>query len=183
MSPTPPSTALPPAALPQGDPRLLTTPVARELLAGTALARMAYVAPDGSPRVVPSWFHWTGEELVTVTYVAGPGVQHPARRLDALRADPRFAVTIDDEGPPPRVLTLRGRASVHEVVGVAAEYAAAARRYLGAAAADEMLAELEHPTLRQARICLRPAWVGLLDFTSRLPSAQGGVTVDAAQVG
>jgi len=174
MSPTPPA-----PGLPQGDLRLLDTPVARELLTGTALARLAYVAPDGSPRVVPSWFHWTGEELVTVTYVAGPGVRHPARRLDALRADPRVAVTVDDDGPPPRVLTLRGRATVHEVAGIAPEYAAAARRHLGEAAADEMLAELEHPTLRQARICLRPAWVGLLDFTSRLPSAQGGVTAPA----
>lgn len=173
MSPTP----VPPAARRQGDPALLDEPVARELLAGTALARTAYVAADGSPRVVPTWFHWTGDELVTVTYVAGPGVRHPAQRLADLRADPRVAVSIDRDGQPPWVLTLRGRVTVEEVEGVAPEYAAAARRYLGATVADEMLAGLEHPALRQARIGLRPTWVGLLDFTSRLPSAQGGVEV------
>ncbi|MFI2103923.1 pyridoxamine 5'-phosphate oxidase family protein [Isoptericola sp. NPDC019693] len=169
--------------LPQGDPALLDTPVARELLAGTAPARVAYLAPDGSPRVVPTWFHWTGTELVTVTYVAGPAVRHPARRLAALRADPRVAVTVDDDGPPPRVLTLRGRVTLAEVRGVAPEYAAAARRYLGTEAAAEMLAEVDHPALRQARIGLRPEWVGLLDFTSRLPSAQGGLVPEAAHLG
>ncbi|WP_136517771.1 pyridoxamine 5'-phosphate oxidase family protein [Cellulomonas telluris] len=171
----------PGTALPQGDLGLLDAPVARELLTGTAPAHLGYLATDGSPRVVPTWFHWTGDELVTVTYVAGPGVVHPARRLAALRADPRVAVTVDDDGPPPRVLTLRGKVTVEEVRGVAPEYAAAARRYLGTEAADEMLAELDHPRLRQARIGLRPQWVGLLDFTTRLPSAQGGLAPEAGR--
>jgi hypothetical protein len=25
---------------------------------------------DGTPRVMPTWFHWTGEELVTPTFLA-----------------------------------------------------------------------------------------------------------------
>ncbi|MCK9921380.1 hypothetical protein MXD61_05635 [Frankia sp. AgPm24] len=40
---------------------------ARTPLASTIPARFAYVALDGTPRVVPTWFHWTGEELVTLT--------------------------------------------------------------------------------------------------------------------
>ena len=48
----------------QGDLALLDDPVAQELLHSTNLARLAYVWRDGTPRVVPIWFHWDGEELV-----------------------------------------------------------------------------------------------------------------------
>jgi hypothetical protein len=32
------------------------------------------------------------------------------------------------------------------------------------------------PGTRMARIAVRPTWVGVIDFESRLPSALGGVT-------
>jgi hypothetical protein len=54
--------------------------------------------------------------------------------------------------------------------------AAAARRYLGDEAAAGMLAALDQPGTAQARIAVRPAWVGLLDFEGRRPSPNGGVT-------
>jgi len=165
-------------ALRQGDPRLLLEPVAQQLLASAIPARMAYSARDGSPRLVPSWFHWTGEELVMVTYLAGPGFVHAARRLTALRADPRVAVSIDSEGFPPQALSLRGEVMIDEVEEIAPEYAEAARRYLGRETAEQMLSDIDHPSLRQARISLNPRWVGLLDFDSRFPSAQGAVEPD-----
>ena len=43
---------------------VLNDKVAQELLASTQLARLAYTWRDGTPRVVPIWFHWTGSELV-----------------------------------------------------------------------------------------------------------------------
>jgi Pyridoxamine 5'-phosphate oxidase len=161
----------------QGDLALLDTELAQRLLAAPIPARMAFIALDGTPRVVPSWFHWTGRELVTVTYVAGPriGIRHPATRVAALRARPDVAVTIDTDTFPPQSLSMRGRAEITEVDGLAPEYAAAARRYLGDEAAAGMLASLDQPGTRQARIVLRPTWVGMLDFDTRLPSAQGGV--------
>ncbi|HEY2442142.1 MAG TPA: pyridoxamine 5'-phosphate oxidase family protein [Streptosporangiaceae bacterium] len=163
--------------LPQGDLRLLETDLARELLQSAIPARLAFVWTDGTPRVVPSWFHWTGREIVMVTYVAGPriGVRHPAARIAALQASPRVALTIDTNGAPPQSLTVRGTAVITEVAGIAAEYAAAARRYLGAEAATAMLAAVDQPGTVQARIAVRPDWVGLLDFMTRLPSVQGGV--------
>jgi Pyridoxamine 5'-phosphate oxidase len=165
------------AGLPQGDPALLDTELAQRLLAAPIPARLAFVALDGTPRVVPTWFHWTGRDLVLVTYVAGPriGIRHPAARLAALRARPDVAVTIDTDSFPPQSLSLRGRVEITEVDGVAPEYAAAAQRYLGPEAAAGMLAGLDQPGTRQARIVLRPTWVGLLDFDTRLPSVQGGV--------
>jgi hypothetical protein len=47
---------------PQGDVRLLQTDVAQRLLTSTELARVAYVATDGTPRVFPMLFHWTGDD-------------------------------------------------------------------------------------------------------------------------
>ena len=165
------------AGLPQGDLALLETETAQRLLASAIPARMAFVALDGTPRIVPTWFHWTGEELVMPTYLAGPqiGIRHPAARLSALRARPEVAVSIDTETFPPQSLTLRGKVEITEVDGLAPEYAAAARRYLGEEAAAGMLAGLDQPGTMQARIALRPAWVGLIDFVTRMPSVQGGV--------
>jgi len=44
-----------PAAASRGDLRLLETDVARRLLSSTIPARVAYIATDGTPRVVATW--------------------------------------------------------------------------------------------------------------------------------
>jgi hypothetical protein len=160
----------------QGDLQLLETDVARRLLASRIPARFAYIAADGTPRVLATWFVWTGEVLAMPTFVAAPHVRHPAGRIRALRANPNAAVTIDTEAFPPEVLTVRGHVEVSEVDGIPPEYAAAAHRYLGNEAAQAYLAQIDQPETRMASIDLRPAWVGVLDFRSRLPSALGGVT-------
>jgi hypothetical protein len=164
--------------IPQGDLRLLDTGLARELLQAAIPVRLAYVATDGTPRVVPSWFHWTGSEIVMATYVAGPaiGIRHPAARLAALRANPRVALTIDTEASPPRGLSIRGNAEITEIDGLAPEYVASARHYLGDEAGAGMVAAMDQPGVRQARISVRPDWVGLIDFVTRRPSVLGGVS-------
>ncbi|HEU4678298.1 MAG TPA: pyridoxamine 5'-phosphate oxidase family protein [Terrimicrobiaceae bacterium] len=160
----------------QGDLKLLESDVAERLLNSTIPARFAYVSMDGTPRVVPTWFHWTGDELVMPTFLSAPHVRHAASRLRALRANPHVAITIDTESFPPEVLLVRGKATVTEVDGVVPEYALAARRYLGEAQATDYLTHIDQPGTRMARIALRPAWVGVIDFQTRLPSALGGVT-------
>jgi hypothetical protein len=159
----------------QGDPKLIDSDVARRLLESTTPARCAYTAPDGTPRIVATWFVWTGEELVMPTFIAAPHVRHPAYRVRALREHPEVAVSIDTESFPPEVLTIRGPAEVTEVDGIADEYAQAARRYLGEEEAAGYLAQIDQPGTRMARIAVRPSWVGVLDFQTRLPSALGGV--------
>lgn len=161
--------------LDQGDPRLLETDVARRLLSSTIPARYAYTALDGTPRIVASWFVWTGEELVLPTFISAPHVSHAAFRVRALRARPDVAVSIDTESSPPEVLSLRGKAEITEIDGVAAEYAEAAHRFLGSEQAAGYLAEIDVPGTRMARIAVRPAWVAVIDFQSRMPSALGGV--------
>jgi hypothetical protein len=159
----------------QLDVRLLDSDVAHRLLASTIPARFAHIAEDGTPRVLATWFHWTGELLVMPTFVAAPHVRHAAGRLRALRGNPNVAVTIDTETFPPEVLTMRGRVTITEVDGIPLEYAAAARRYLGDQAARIYLGDIDQPGTRMAKLDLRPTWVGVLDFQSRLPSALGGI--------
>jgi hypothetical protein len=160
--------------LEQGDLRLLDSDLARRLLESTIPARYAYTALDGTPRIVASWFEWTGEELVLPTFISAPHVSHAAYRVRALRANPDVAITIDTETFPPEVLTIRGQAEVTEVGGVAPEYARAAHRYLGSGQATPYLEQIDDPSTRMARIAVRPGWVGLLDFQTRMPSALGG---------
>jgi hypothetical protein len=155
--------------LPQGDVRLLQTEIAQQLLASKVPARLAYVAKDGTPRVLPTWFHWTGEELVMPTFVAAPHVKRGAARLSALRERPDVAVTIDTEQFPPHVLLMRGKVTLETVDGIVPEYRDSARQYMGDEIAEGYLAAVDVPGTRMVRIALRPEWVGVLDFESRVP--------------
>ena len=76
--------------VPQGDLSLLQHPVAQELLASKIPARLAYIWTDGTPRVVPIWFHWDGRALVM-------GTPPKAPKLKALSGNPKVSLTIDDE--------------------------------------------------------------------------------------
>jgi len=153
--------------LPQGDVRLLGTDLAAGLLASTELARMAYVAKDGTPRVFPMMFHWTGEELVFATFEG-------ARKIRALRARPDVAITIDRPGPPPEILLLRGAVEVTDVAGLVPEYVRIHHHYYGPEQGARNIAEIDRPGLRMARIALRPTWVGLVDFQARMPGVLSG---------
>jgi hypothetical protein len=159
---------------PQGNLRLLETDIAINLLASSIPARVAYTARDGTPRVIATWFHWTGEELVMPTFIVAPHVQREAARVAALRSRPDVAITIDTESFPPKVLMIRGRAVITEVDGVVPEYRLSARRYLGEEAAGSYLAMVDQPGTRMARIAVRPAWVGVLDFETRVPAVMVG---------
>jgi nitroimidazol reductase NimA-like FMN-containing flavoprotein (pyridoxamine 5'-phosphate oxidase superfamily) len=77
----------------QGPLALLNAPAAQELLKSTIPARLAYVWPDGTPRVVPIWFHWTGTDFVLASPAKAP-------KLKALAVNPKVALTIDDNTFP-----------------------------------------------------------------------------------
>ncbi|MHA6785737.1 pyridoxamine 5'-phosphate oxidase family protein [Pseudonocardia saturnea] len=150
----------------QGDTALLDTDLARELLASTEPARLAFTAGDGTPRVLPMWFRWSGDELVLATFAG-------SAKVAALRARPEVAVTIDRIGPPPDVLLLRGRVDLDEVDGVLPDYAEMQVRYLGPEIAAAALTQVDVPGVRMVRIGLRPSWVGTLDFRTRFPAGFG----------
>ena len=61
-------------SVPQGNVDLLRTPIAQQLLTSTIPARVAFTAADGTPRIVPTWFHWTGTEPVSYTHLTLPTI-------------------------------------------------------------------------------------------------------------
>jgi PPOX class probable F420-dependent enzyme len=148
----------------QGDLSLLEDPVAQELLNSTHLARLAYVWPDGTPRVVPVWFHWDGRELI----IGGPP---DAPKVKALERNPSVALTIDRENAPYHALLVRGTATMSVGDGVPQEYESAARRYMGDEAGDAWVQTINNISPQAMRIAVRPEWVGILDFETRFPQA------------
>lgn len=152
----------------QGDLRLLDTEQARALLTGRDPARVAYVAPDGTPRVYPTYFVWDGRQLVMGTFAGG-------LKIAALRARPAVAVTVDTLGEPPTILQIRGLAELTEIAGVVPEYLQAHEQFRGAQAARAVLAEIDQPGLRMVRIVVTPTWAGLIDFQERWPQAMGSL--------
>src|SRR5246127_5670324 len=151
----------------QGDLSLLQHPASRQLLESKIPARFAYVATDGTPRVVPIWFHWNGSEIVMASPPKAP-------KLKALAKNSKVALTIDDNTFPHKVLLIRGIARLEPVEGVVPEYAAAAERYFDPELAKGWLGQLRSMVSSMVRITITPEWVGLLDFQTRFPSALAG---------
>ena len=148
----------------QGDLGLLQHPVSKELLGSKIPARLAYIWTDGTPRVIPIWFHWNGRELVMATPPKAP-------KLKALAKNPRVSLTIDDNIFPHKVLLVRGTARLQTVEGMVPEYIAAAERYFGREQGEAWIGQLRTMVPNMVKITITPEWVGLLDFQTRFPSA------------
>ncbi|MBO0853044.1 MAG: pyridoxamine 5'-phosphate oxidase family protein [Nocardia sp.] len=144
---------------------VLERPISQQMLARD-VARLAYVAKDGTPRNVPIAFSWNGAEIVMCT-------AKNAAKLHALRANPAVALTIDTEVHPPTILLVRGSADLDYVDGIPDEYMEATSTY-------EMTPEqrveweagvrsLYHDGM--VRIVVAPTWAKLIDFDTTLPSA------------
>lgn len=144
--------------------RVLDNPIAQELLATTGLMRLAYTGRDGYPRVIPTGFIWDGSALTVCTADQAP-------KVEALRRDPRVALTIEAGTQPPRDLLIRGTAHVEIVDGVPPEYIDANRKVTP----PEQMATFETQVRamydRMARIRIQPEWAKLIDFENTLPQA------------
>ncbi len=148
----------------QGNVALLDDPVAQELLHSTNLAKLAYTWRDGTPRVIPIWFHWDGETIVL-------GTPPNAPKVDVLPNNSEVALTIDRDEWPYHALLIRGTAHVETVEGVTPEYAACAERYFGTEQGKEWVETVRQMFSHMVRISVRPEWVSILDFETRFPSA------------
>ena len=148
----------------QGGLALLNDSVAQELLRSTSPARLAYVWRDGTPRVVPIWFHWNGKEIILGTPPKAPKVR-------ALSPNAKVALSIDGNTWPYKVLQIRGTAHVETVSGVVPEYASAAERYFGSEQDRAWVKQVGGMFSQMARIVVKPEWVAILDFEKRFPSA------------
>lgn len=148
----------------QGSVELLKDPVAQQLLQSRLPASLAYNWTDGTPRVVPIWFHWNGSEVVF-------GTPEDAPKMKALKKGSKVAVSIGTDSMPHKVLLVRGTIRTDTVEGIAPEYSAAGVRMLGEEGGKTWLDQAAALFPRMSRIFVTPEWVGVLDFESRFPSA------------
>jgi hypothetical protein len=142
---------------------ILKKPISQEML-NRDLARLAYVAKDGTPRVVPIAFTWNGTEVVMCTSTNAP-------KLASLRRNAAVALTIDTEVHPPKILLLRGEAVLDEVEGIPDEYLQMNGTY--EMTPEQRAAwETEVRSLYDSmvRIVVEPTWAKLIDFDETLPT-------------
>ena len=170
---------------PSGVAEILNKPISQEML-NRDLARLAYVAKDGTPRVVPIAITWNGSEIVMCTSTNAP-------KLASLRRNPAVALTIDTDVHPPTILLIRGEAVLDEVEGIPDEYLQASGTYT--MTPEQRVAwEAEVRSLYESmvRIVVKPTWAKLIDSTrhclplSRNSFADGtiaGSPCDAREVG
>jgi len=144
---------------------LLRDPVAQELLASTIPARLAYTWRDGTPRVIPIWFHWTGEEILL-------GAPPNSPKMKVLVERPAVSLTIDTNEWPAKALVIRGTARVTILDEPFPEWLLTAQRYVGEEGGRDFLALVKQTFSGWARIAVQPEEVRLLDIAAgKFPSA------------
>ena len=142
---------------------VLEKPISQEML-DRDLVRLAYVAKDGTPRVVPIAFTWNGSEVVMCTTTNAP-------KLASLRRDPAVALTVDTEVHPPKILLMRGEAVLDEVEGIPDEYLQMNGTYdMTPEQRVDWEAEVRSLYDSMVRIVVKPTWAKLIDFDETLPT-------------
>ena len=148
---------------PQGSLAQLDDPVAHHLLQSAIPARLGYTWKDSTPRVTPIWFHWTGAEFALFSPPNAP-------KLKVLADGMQVALAVDHPWPLQSLL-VRGPISLTTVDSRSPEYATMVERYLGADQVAGWVAQYSDVFPQSIRIAVRPAWVGVIDVVTHLPSA------------
>jgi hypothetical protein len=139
-----------------------TDPVVQELLRAPIPARLAYVARDGSPRVVPVSYLWNGKAFV----FASPPDWF---KIKSIKANPQVALTVDTTDFPPHILLARGVANIEFDQGLPDEYIEASRRIVGEDRFAEWEAGVRAEERNMALVTITPTWIKVIDFESRFP--------------
>ncbi len=152
----------------QGALSLLNDPVAQQLLNSSLPGHLAYTWKDGTPRLVPIGFTWTGTELVT-------GTPDTLPKVSALKDGDKVAVTFDSYTMPFKVLYIRGTVHLSSYDGLVPEWVQAGERMCGKeggqAFANMVAGMINAGAFTMLRLAVKPTWVGILDFERRFPSA------------
>ena len=107
-------------------PRDMSAEEARAfMLEGTRTGKLASLARDGHPHVVPVWFVLDGDEVVFTTARDSVKGRH-------ILGDGRVSLCVDDERPPFAYVHVRGRAEASEDLDQLLLWATRiAERYMG----------------------------------------------------
>jgi hypothetical protein len=143
---------------------VMALPYAQQLLESRIPARVAYTGLDGAPRVVPVGYEWDG---TSITFASVMG----SAKNEALRTNPKVAITIDTEDYPPKVLLLRGTAQVDIVDGIPDVYVRASTRRLPDDQRQPWEDNVRALFDRMAVITITPTWAKLIDFETTIPKA------------
>jgi hypothetical protein len=143
---------------------IFAKPYAQQLLTGPEPARFAYDGLDGDPRVIPIGFWTEGTQLLMATVPK-------SAKVAALRKHPKVALTIDTGAFPPKVLLIRGTATVEVVPGIPEGYLLAGHKVM----TDEQYSGWEAGVKglydEMAVITVTPTWAKLLDFETTIPKS------------
>jgi hypothetical protein len=143
---------------------VLNDPLAQELLHSPLVAHLAYDGLDGFPRAIPIGYLWTNGQFVICTPPNAPKVQ-------ALKANPKVALTVDTDTMPPHILLVRGTASIEVIDGIPTEYLEASHKAVSPEDFAAFEAQVRALYKQMARIAITPTWAKLIDFETRLPLA------------
>ena len=144
--------------------QVMAMPIAQQLLQDEPILHLSYTGKDGGPRVIPIGYVWDGDRFRMWTIPTSAKVR-------ALSADPRVAITVDIPGPPPRVLLVRGRASLTVIDGVPDGYLEASHRTMPSEAWDSFDTQVRALYEQMVAIAVTPEWARLLDFETTAPRA------------
>lgn len=139
-----------------------TDPFVQRLLQAPIPARIAYVAKDGSPRVVPVSYLWNGKGFVFASPPDWP-------KIKALTVNPQVAITVDTNDFPPIILLARGTAVIAFDQGLPDEYVEASRRIVGEERMPEWEANVRSENRNMALVTVIPSWIKIIDFETRFP--------------
>lgn len=102
------------------------------LMTGTRTGKLATVAADGRPQVVPIWF--VVDDDGSLLFTCG----EETAKARAIARDPRVTLCVDDETPPFAFVQVQGTASISRDPAELLEWATRiGGRYMGADRAEE----------------------------------------------
>jgi PPOX class probable F420-dependent enzyme len=77
----------------------------KEFVGAGVIGRLATASPIGEPHVVPLWYQMNRDRILAFSLRSHTKARHIA-------ANPRFALTVDDDSPPYRGVTVIGSAEL-----------------------------------------------------------------------
>ena len=121
---------------------------ALDRLAGDMIGWLTTVTPEGQPQTFPIWFLWADGEILVYS-------DRRAKRNGNIRANPRVALHLDDDGRGNDIVIVEGEARIDEATPPVTENAAYLAKY-GAWITEFLTSAEEMHTIYNVPVWIRP---------------------------